>query len=76
MSGASRSSALSVLTNNIKIVSQSQTSELANPELVSTIGFNENGGLSDNDEIMGEEREVVFASPFKGKKQLTSKVCK
>ena len=68
MSGTGRSSAPSVLTNNIKIVSQSQTSELANPKLVSTIGFNKNGSLSDNDEIMGEEWEVAFASPFKGKK--------
>jgi hypothetical protein len=47
-----------------------------NPGPVSTIGSNENGGLSDNDETMGEEQEAVFASPIKGNKQVTSEVHK
>ena len=68
----------SVLTDDIKVISRSQASDLAkvNPEPASTIGFNENGGLSDNDETMGAEREAAFASPFKGKKRLTSEVRK
>ena len=70
MSNAGRSSAPSVLTDNIKVISRSQASELAKvyPKLASTIGFNKNGGLSDNDETMGAEWEAAFASPFKGKK--------
>ena len=78
MSNAGRSSAPSVLTDNIKIISRSQASESTkvNLEPASTIGFNENGGLSDNDETIGEEREAAFASPFKGKKRLTCEVRK
>ena len=78
MSGTGRSSAPSVLTGNVKIISQPRTSELAkvNSEPASTINLNENGGLSDNDEIMGEEREAAFASPIKGKKRITSEVRK
>jgi len=39
-----------------------------NPKLASTIGFNEYGSLSDNNEIMGEEQDAAFVSPVKGKK--------
>lgn len=73
MSSAGRSSAPSVLTGNIKVISRPQIPE---PEPAATIRFNENGGLSDNDETMGEEREAAFASPFKGKKRVTSEVRK
>ena len=78
MSGAGRSSTPSVLTNDVTIISRSQTSELTkvHSELAPTIGFNECGGLSDNDETMGEERDAAFASPVKGKKRLTSEVSK
>jgi len=78
MSSAGHSSTPSILTSNIKVISQSQTSELTkvNPKLASTIGFNEYSGLSDNDEIMGEEQDAAFASPVKGKKRLTSEVPK
>jgi hypothetical protein len=34
---------------------------MVNPEPTSTISFNENGGLSNNDETMGEEQDTVFA---------------
>jgi len=78
MSGVGRSSAPSVLTDNVKIISRPRTSELAkvNPEPASTVCLNDNGGLSDNDEVMGEEREAAFASPVKGKKRVTSEVLK
>jgi hypothetical protein len=75
----SRSSALSVLTDDVKII-RHQTSESltrVEPKPVSTTGirFYDNGGLSDNDEMRGEEREAAIASPFKGKKRVTSEVC-
>ena len=75
--GASRSSAPSVLTDNVKVISH-RTSETAKvkPDLVSPIILHDNGGLSDNDEMKGEEREVAIASPPKGKKRLTSEVRK
>ena len=78
MSGAGRSSAPSVLTGNVTIITECQPSGLAkvNPKLASTTGFNENGGLSDNDEIKGAEREAALASPLKGKRRITSKVHK
>jgi hypothetical protein len=75
MSGAGRSSAPSVLTSNVKIISRPQTPQSAtvNPEPAS-ICLRDNGGLSDNDEMIGEEREAAFASPFKGRKRVTSNV--
>jgi hypothetical protein len=36
--------------------------------------MHDNGGISDNDEIRGEEWEVAINSPSKGKKQVTSEV--
>jgi hypothetical protein len=72
MSGAGRSSAPSVLTSNITVISHESLK--VNPE--PTIGFNENGGLSDNDETVGEERDAAFASPIKGNSRVTSEVCK
>ena len=38
------------------------------------ICLTDNSGLSDNDELRGDEREAAIASPPKGKKQVTSKV--
>jgi hypothetical protein len=35
-----------------------------------------NGGLSNNDKIIGEEQEAAFTSPSKGKKRVTSEVRK
>ena len=77
-SSADRSSTPSVLSGNVKIISRSQTSESAkvNPKPASTICLHDIGGLSDNDEMRGEEREAAFASPIKGKKRVTSEVRK
>jgi hypothetical protein len=43
-------------------------------EPVATICLNDNGGLSDNDEVQGEERKAAIASPPKGKTRVTSEV--
>jgi len=72
-SGASRSSAPSVITDNVKIINRESTSVKVKTE-IPTISLNDNGGLSDNDELMGEEREVAIKSPPKGKKRVTSEV--
>lgn len=74
--GASRSSAPSVLSDNVKIITH-RASELVKVKselLPTTLSLNDDGGLSDNDERRGEEREVAINSPPKGKKKLTSKV--
>lgn len=72
----SRSSA-SILTDNIKIISH-KTSKMAKvkPNPMSSVEIYDNGGLSDNDEMRGEERQAAFASPLKGKEQATSNVRK
>ena len=74
-----RSYAPSVLSNNIKIFShQSRASDIgkvkAEPQAVPALSIYNDGGLSDNDEIKGEEQQVAINSPPKGKRQLTSKV--
>jgi hypothetical protein len=73
-----RLSTPSVLTNDVRIISQPQTSESTkvNSEPASMIRLHDSGGLSDNDETIGEERDAAFASPFKGKTRVTSEVCK
>jgi hypothetical protein len=78
LSGAGRSSAPSVLTDNVKVISQRGTSESTkvNPELASTTGLDETGYLSSSGELSGEEREVAFSSPIKGKKRVMSEVRK
>jgi hypothetical protein len=71
---SSRRSAPSVLSDNVKIISRQpdvakvrvKTEPLSNPY--------QDGGLSDNDEIMGEERDFAIKSPPKGKKRVTSEV--
>jgi hypothetical protein len=69
-SGTSRSSAPSILTNNITIVSHAALNSVkvkAEP-VPDTITLHSDGGLSDNDETKGEEREAAIKSPPKGKK--------
>jgi hypothetical protein len=73
----SRSSAPSILTNKIEIINHNhQTTEVVKVKsnLVPSIEIRDDGGLSDNDEMMGEEREVAFASTLKGKEQAASDV--
>ena len=72
-SGTSCSSAPSVITDNVKIINHESTLVKVKTE-IPTISLNDNGGLSDNNELMGEEQEVAVKSPPKGKKQVTSKV--
>jgi hypothetical protein len=43
-------------------------------ELSPTLSLHIDGGLSDNDERRGEEREAAINSPPKGKKRVTSEV--
>jgi hypothetical protein len=74
-SGTSRSSAPSVLTDNVKIISrQPSDSVKVKAELAPTLSLSIDGGLSDNDEMRGEEREAAINSPPKGKKRVTSEV--
>lgn len=60
-----RSYAPSVVSNNVKIFVKAEPAQ-------ATI-YN-NGGLSDNDEIRGQERDFAINSPPKGKKRITSEV--
>jgi hypothetical protein len=46
----------------------------AEPALAKMINIMSNGGLSDNDEINGEEQLATVQSPFKGKARVTSEV--
>jgi len=77
-SGSSRSSAPSVLTNNVRIVSHGAllNSAKVKAEPTPDITIFSDGGLSDADEIKGEEREAAIKSPPKGKKRVTSEVHK
>lgn len=72
---SSRSYAPSTLSENVKIISH-KSSDLvkvkSEPALTESIYYN--GGLSDNDEIKGGERDVAVNSPPKGKKRITSEV--
>lgn len=65
----------SVLSNNVKIFSH-KSSDLGKvkAEPAPVLSLCNDGGLSDNDEIGGEEREVAINSPPKGKRRLTSEV--
>jgi hypothetical protein len=65
------SSAPSVLSDEVKIISRQPNKVKAEPVYHRD---EYNGGLSDNDEIKGEEREVAINSPPKGKRRVTSKV--
>ena len=64
---SSRSHASSVLTDNVKIIAKLE----AEPAVLS---IHNNGGLSDNDEMGGEEQDFAIKSPPKGKRRITSKV--
>jgi hypothetical protein len=77
--GASRSSAPSVLTDNIKVISHHSSDRRVTKvkvepqaDLISLSG--DEGGLSDSNELDGKEREVAINSPHKGKKRITSEV--
>jgi hypothetical protein len=75
-SSASRSSAPSVLTDNIKVISR-QSSDQVEVKVESqadVISLSDEGGLSDCDELDGKEREAAINSPPKGKKRITSEV--
>jgi hypothetical protein len=74
-SGASCSSVPSVLTDKVKIISH-QPSDLVNvkAEPAPVLSLLDDGGLSDNDEMRGEEREAAINSPPKGKKRATNEV--
>ena len=73
-SGTSGSTAPSVLTNNVRIVSHmAPASAKVIPEPIDT-GVDSNVGLSDNNEINGNEQEAAVNSPPKGKKHITSDV--
>lgn len=71
-SGSTRSS---VLTNNVTIVSHQAPLVKVKAEMVpDEIEIHSDGGLSDADEIRGEEREAAIRSPPKGKNRVTSEV--
>lgn len=74
-SGASRSSGPSALTDNAKIIrAPDVVKEKSEPVPGPMVFLDDNGGLSDSDEMKGEEREVAIKSPPKGKKRVTSEV--
>jgi hypothetical protein len=56
----------SILSDNIKIIVKA--------EPASAVIFYNNGGLSDNDEIRDEERDLAINRPPKGKRRITSEV--
>jgi hypothetical protein len=71
-----RLSAPSVLSDNVKIISRQNPDKVKAEPVAgpSNTRHDSDGGLSDADEIMGEEREFAINSPIKGKKRLTSEV--
>jgi hypothetical protein len=74
-SGTSHSSAPSVLTDNVKIIShRALDSVKVKAEPSPTLSLHIDGGLSDNDERRGEGWEAAINSPPKGKKRVTSEV--
>ena len=71
----SRSSVPSVRTHDVKNVSRrSVTSGEVKAKPRELIAVMSDAGLSDNDEINGEERLVAINSPPKGKRRVTSDV--
>ena len=68
-SGTSCLTAPSVLMSNVKVISHPVMLVKVKAEPApDAIKFYSNGGLSDNDEVNGIEREVAVTSPPKGKK--------
>lgn len=74
----SRSSAPSSLTKNVNIIRHQLDAVKVTAESASNaVPFDQSesmGGLSDNDEMKGEERVAAINSPPKGKKRVTSSV--
>ena len=76
---SSHSSAPSVLSDNVRIISHPSSDLVkvkAKPEPNPALSVYHDGGLSDNDELRGEEQEVAINSAPKGKRQITSEVKK
>jgi hypothetical protein len=73
VSGRNNRLSESVLTKNIKIISRQPDVVKVKTEQGLRDTY-QDGGLSDNDETMGNEREVAINSPPKGKKRVTSEV--
>jgi hypothetical protein len=72
--GSTRSSSNSVLTNNVLISHAEPIIRIKEePKKNYHLGVID-GGLSDEDETQGLEREAAVASPPKGKKRVTSSV--
>jgi hypothetical protein len=72
--GTSRSSALSVLTDNVKIINRRALDSVKVKVELPSLLLHIDGGLSDNNKRRGEEWEAAINSPPKGKKQVTSEV--
>jgi hypothetical protein len=75
-SATSCSSAFSLLSDNVKIVSRRQLDsvKVTVEPVPDAMEIYSNGGLSDNDETKGEERLAAINSLPKGKKRVTSEV--
>ena len=74
---ASHSSAPSILTDNIKVISHHSSDQVAKVESQANLPsfqVSDDGGLSDSNELNGKEREMAIKSPPKGKKRITSEV--
>jgi hypothetical protein len=63
---STRSYAPSILSDNVKIIVKADPAP--------ALSIYNNGGLSDNDEIKGEERDFAINSPPKGKRRITNEV--
>jgi hypothetical protein len=76
LTDASHSSAPSILTDDVKIITHQPASDLVKvkPEPGPILSLTDAGSLSDNDEMRGDEQDAVINSPPKGKRQVISKV--
>jgi hypothetical protein len=74
--GPSRSSATSILTDNIRVFSHPSADQvkIKAEQQAEVISLSDEGGLSDSNELGGNERELAINSPIKGKKRITSEV--
>ena len=71
--GPTRPSASSILTDNIRVISHQPLDQVKVKVEPGVLSLSD-GGLSDNDEMGGKERETAINSPLKGKKRITSEV--
>ncbi|KAH8980169.1 hypothetical protein EDB86DRAFT_3088138 [Lactarius hatsudake] len=62
----------SVLTNNVKVISRVAPPLAEVQAEPNDTGVNSDAGLSDNDEMNGNEREAAVNSPPKGRRHVTS----